>query len=157
MTIHDQTPQDNPQDREKKPTPTWLDTATPQQLGLAGELLVMDMLTANGYLVEVAHGYDLTAGSTETHEIKKVEVKTARMSADGSYQFVLAKEGHTDHRRAEWLVLLCVTPDGEIFTYVVPVSAAMLQTKITIPTDPRKYRGHWQMYRQSAPGMLVLE
>jgi len=134
----------------------FIDYCTPQEIGVLGEWIAMRWLIACGYLVEAAHSFDLTAGSPDTKQVHKIEVKTARMSADGTYQFVLFKLGHTDHQRADYIVLLCLTPDGEVVPFVIPASATALMTKITIPTDPRTYRGQWQLYRQQT-GMLVLK
>lgn len=127
----------------------------PYELGLYGELIALDWLTNTGYLVERARGCDLIAGEPETGKVFKVEVKASRMSDDGSYNFSLYKRDHTDHRVSEFLVLLCVTPDGRIIPFVIPVSAALLITRIKIPTDPNHYRGQWAKYC-NLPGTLSL-
>ena len=146
MTIHDQTSQDNPQNINPPMPNAWFQTCSPQELGTVGELIALKLLTEGGYLVEHAHGFDLTAAHVFGKTIKRIEVKTARMSVDGGYQFTLLKEGHTDHRKSDWLVLICITPDGAIYHYEIPTSATMLMTKIEIPTDPRSYRGRWCQY-----------
>lgn len=119
---------------------------TPQELGAVGELIALDWLTETGYLAEHARGCDLIVGDPHTNKVRKVEVKASRMSENGSYEFSLFKRDHTDHKRSEFLVLLCFCPDGAILPFVIPVSAVMLTNKITIPTDPRTYTGRFARY-----------
>lgn len=133
----------------------WIQTATPYQLGVLGELIAVDWLTNTGYLAERGKPCDLIVGDTWAKGIYKVEVKTARMSADGTYQFTLFKRDHTDHKIAEFVIMLCVCPDGYIAGFVVPLSALMLVNKVTIPTDPRTYSGRFAQYL-NLPGTLSL-
>jgi hypothetical protein len=155
MTIHHVAQSDNIPAKYIPTILEWIQTASPYQLGVLGELIAVDWLTNTGYLVERARGCDLIAGDTVPKDMYRVEVKTARMSADGTYQFVLFKRDHTDHKLSEFVVMLCVCPDGYIVAFVVPVSALLLVTKVTIPTDPRAYRGRFARY-SNLPGTISL-
>lgn len=119
---------------------------TPQELGAYGEIVALDWLTETGYLAEHAKGCDLIVGDPFTNKVRKVEVKAARMSENGSYEFTLFKRDHTDHKHSEFVVLLCFCPDGAILPFVIPVTAILLVNKITIPTDPRTYTGRFAQY-----------
>lgn len=155
MTIHHVAQSNNIPEKYIPVILEWIHTATPQQLGKLGELIAMDWLTNTGYLVEASRGCDMVAGDTQTRNIFRVEVKTARMSADGGYQFTLFKRDHTDHKISEFVVLLCVCPDGYIHPFVIPVAVLLMVSKIKIPTDPRVYRGQFAKY-SNLPGTLSL-
>lgn len=119
---------------------------TPQELGVYGELIALDWLTETGYVAEHANSCDLIVGDTVTGKVHKVEVKASRMSSNGSYEFNLFKRDHTDHKRSEFVVLLCFCPDGAILPFVIPATAILMTNKITIPTDPRVYTGRFAQY-----------
>ncbi len=155
MSVHDQPPQNKIEYTSQADFARWIDQAGPQFIGLLGEWLAMDWLLEAGYLVERANPSDLVVGKPGIPGADPVEVKTARMSGEGTYEFTLFKDGHTDHRHSKFLILLCLTPDGCIFPYIIPTSATALMTKVTITSDPRVYGGRWSEFRRE-PGKLDL-
>lgn len=155
MSVHEDPPQDNNGFPSQGKRGIWFDRATPQSLGLFGEWVAMEWLLSLGYLVERAHPSDLVVGKPGIPGADAVEVKTARVSPDGTYHFTLFKDGHTDHRHSKFLILLCITPDFWIFPYVIPTGQTMLMTHITIASDPRFYKGRWAEYLRT-PGNIGL-
>ena len=155
MTIHHVEQSDNIPEKYIPIIQEWIQTASSYHLGILGELIAVDWLTNTGYLVERARGCDLVAGDTVSKTVYKVEVKTARMSTDGTYQFCLFKRDHTDHKLSEFVVMLCICPDGYIVAFVVPVAVLLMISKVTIPTDPRTYRGRFARY-SNLPGTISL-
>lgn len=115
---------------------------THNQLGAWGESYVWQECRKAGFNVAVAHeGGDLVVNGLI------VEVKTAAQGHDQRYRFCLCKEGSTNHRRAEVVVLLAVANSGLVSVFVVPIEALTLKDNITIP-KLRGYRGKYAEYRK---------
>lgn len=118
--------------------------------GAAGERLVGIALELKGYKVQPnkmgTHCGDLRAISPDG-EILRVEVKTARPTAEG-YRFCLRRKGKTDFRHADIVVLLCVEPSGQVVPFVMPSRALASKTSIGINKKVREYSGRWATFRQ---------
>lgn len=116
--------------------------------GMLGEQLVAAHL---GQVAHVEKGYaaDLRFCNVE------IEVKTARPSlyngTTRGYQFKLFDPGHTNFKRADVLVLICLDDDLDpVATYVLPTSMIPeKRTKITIPLSLRSpfnvFRNRWEI------------
>jgi hypothetical protein len=117
-------------------------------IGMAGELLIARALEERGYQVAITHQHgDLTA-YTPQGEILYIEVKTARRCKDGKWRFTLYKQGHTDHKRADLVALVCVLRTGDVTPFIVPVSALIDKHQACITSYPTDYRGWLVQYRQ---------
>jgi hypothetical protein len=118
---------------------------TRYQLGQFGEDVVRSTLCSLGYDVQSARkgeGGDLIAGGL------RIEVKTAAQNRDGGYRFCLWKEGCTDHRKSDVVILLCCSSGGLITTFVLPSDALTNKEHLHIPRI-RSYRGKYREYRKS--------
>jgi len=77
-------------------------------------------------------------------EIKTARPRPYRSGNDLGYQFCLTRDGHTDHTKADIVILLCLTPDLTIYPYIIPAGQIGDRRKIVIPTpDPETYTGQW--------------
>lgn len=128
---------------------------TRHALGTAGELAITDALKASGYEVDLLHPRkcgDLRV-IDPAGNIHYVEVKTARPNTRKRFCFTLWKCGKygskTDHRGADFVVLLCVLHSGAQVAFVIPSDSIRFQKSIEIPKDPRGYAGKYSSYRQS--------
>lgn len=88
----------------------------------------------------------------------EIEVKTARPSLYNGhtlgYQFLLRKPKHTDFRKSDVLVLLCLDSACEpVAVYVVPTANLRNRTKLTIPlsldTRLATYRNRWDVIAEA--------
>ena len=119
---------------------------TGQELGTIGELWVMRQLRAAGLEVEQGGAADLLADGLA------VEVKAARprpyRRGRRVYQFCLSKPGHTDHGKAEIVVLLAYWDTAsDPVAFVIPAGALGDRRKVTIPnSQPWLYSGRWSRY-----------
>ena len=121
------------------------------EVGVAGELLAALTLEHSGYRVEVAHTLrrgDLVVTDMKTGECWYIEVKTARRGKDGGYHFTLVKDGHTDHRGCDLVVLMCVMKSGDFVAFVVPTASVEHRKACCITSFPTSYRGVLAQYRQ---------
>lgn len=84
----------------------------------------------------------------------EVEVKTATPSLYNGqtrgYQFLLRKKGHTDHRKADVIVLICLDEElRPLAVYVVPAVRLQNCSKVTIPRSLRTpfgvFRDRWDV------------
>ena len=115
---------------------------THNALGRWGEEYVWRECRKAGLDVKVAlDGGDLVVNGL------RIEVKTASQGHDLRYRFCLCKEGCTDHRRAEIIVLLAVANSGLVTVFVVPIEALTLKDNITLP-KLRGYKGKYVEYRK---------
>jgi hypothetical protein len=122
---------------------------TAQELGAMGELFVMRQLEAVGLEVERAGGADLLVEGVPI-EVKAARPKPYRRGYRG-YQFCLRKPGHTDHRKARAVVLLCCwDPVADPVAFVIPSDRLGDRRKVTIPNRrPWAYGGKWaRWYRR---------
>lgn len=120
---------------------------TKMQLGMWGEGAIAGILRRAGYDVRKqkrADGGDLfTCGL-------KIEVKTAYRNNKGMWNYCLKKAdkyGHTDHERADLVILLAVAPSGLVTTFVIPCDALSDKCALTIPRL-RGYKGKYAEYRK---------
>jgi hypothetical protein len=124
-------------------------------LGSVGEAHVARELREVGLAVEEATGpADLVAGWAPAEGLA-IEVKAAQRGpyrADGrlGYQFCLRRDGHTDARHADVLVLLCYyDPDADPVAFVIPTEVVGNRRKIVIPNRPWDYSGMWSRWYRS--------
>ena len=119
--------------------------------GLLGELLVAR------HLSQVAPVQDGQSADLRFQGVE-IEVKTALPSLYNGrtlgYQFLLSKRGHTNFRKADVLVLICLSEDIEpVATYVIPTANLRNRTKLTIPlnlgTRLAKYRDRWDVIAEA--------
>lgn len=126
--------------------------------GVNGEQLAAAMLRKAGYQVEhVAkeeHAGDLRVIDQATGEVWRVEVKTARRSGHGFWQFLLNKRdkhGVTSCAQSDVTLLLAVLKSGAAVPFVIPCEALAGIQKISVPSHPEDYSGRWAAYRQRGP------
>jgi hypothetical protein len=124
-------------------------------VGVAGELFIAASLEAAGYLVSTIHVRGDLKVITPDGEILYVEIKTARLSTDKKYRFTLYKKGHTDHRHADIVILVCILKSGDVVPFVVPAAAVRDQKQAVITSYPHTYAGRFAQYRQR-PKSLTL-
>jgi len=120
--------------------------------GVLGEQLVAAHLSQVAP-VETGYAADLRFCTVE------IEVKTARPSLYNGktrgYQFLLKKRNHTDFRKADVLVLICLDDDLDpVATYVLPTHRLPdKRQKITIPLSLRSpfdvFRDRWEIIADS--------
>lgn len=128
-------------------------------IGMMGERWLMTKLAAQGLHVSLTQPGerrgDLRVVNPSTGEVRLVEVKTARKGRDGKWRFTLVKKGHTDHRRADVIVLLAVTASGKVIPFIVPVSDLAAKHHAVITSHPAQYAGRLAKYR-CAPGARMV-
>lgn len=116
---------------------------SPRALGLLGELTALAAFQRAGYNAERQRDKkrgDLLLVDKRTGEQIRVEVKTARKSKNGTWQFCLyRRKGRvcTDYRHADYVVLLAVTGTSAE-TFVIPTRD--LDQKQIAFTNPQKSR-----------------
>lgn len=129
--------------------------------GVHGEHLAAALLEKAGYLVEFVrrddHAGDLRATDQASGEVWRIEVKTARRSAAGRWQFLLRKNdrhGVTTCQQSDLVLLLAVLKTGTAVPFLIPCPALAGIQKIEIPSHPEEYAGKWAVYRQRGPLVL---
>lgn len=115
-----------------------------QDIGQWGEVYVKNRLSDLGWQILPESQADVSAVSPETGEIVKIEVKTARRGKDGKFRATTYKRGHTDHNKADIVVLIC--QHTELTFFVIPSQA--VKNHIAITSNPRTYEGKWSKYRR---------
>lgn len=117
-------------------------------VGSLGEALVWRWSELAGYRVQRPVGRmtgDLWVGANGGWA--RVEVKIARRSKDSKWRFTLYKQGHTDHRYSDVVVLLAALVTGVVIPFVVP-AIDLNGRQAVITSDPRRYAGKLAVYRQ---------
>lgn len=121
-------------------------------IGALGERLAAHLLEKAGYRVSYTRPGekrgDLRVIDQTTGEIIRVEVKTARRGKDRKWRFTLRKRRHTDHRRADVVILLAVLKSGRAIPFVVPVDVIRHRHAVAITSHPEDYSGKLAVYRQ---------
>ena len=118
-------------------------------IGAAGELTARLMFERAGYQVSTAaklHG-DLCCIDPDTGEMKHVEVKTARQAKDKKWRFTLVSKG-TNHRHADFVLLLAALKSGRVIPFLIPVEAIANQRQAVICSHPESYSGKLAQFRQ---------
>jgi len=119
-------------------------------VGMAGEALIALALQDCGYPVAVNHKRgDIQVWTKDIKKTAYIEVKTARRGKDGKYRFTLLKNGCTDHRNADIVILVCLLKTGDAIPFVVPVTVLYEQKQCVITSDPWSYAGKLSPYRQN--------
>jgi hypothetical protein len=119
---------------------------TPQELGALGEAYVMRVLSRIGLQVEQAGPADLLVEG-QSIEVKAARPAPYRTRGYTGYQFCLHKPGHTDHRNARAIVLLCYWHEClDPVAFVIPSDRVGDRRKIVIPGQPWTYAGQWSRY-----------
>lgn len=120
-------------------------------LGAYGEFIARNFLEEHGYNVQspdgTKHG-DLIATGDDGQALK-IEVKTARESSRGRWDYQLFKSdrhGSTNHLNSDIVLLLAVTK-ATIFYYVIPSRKLRKKSKIAITSHPLSYTGQLAQYR----------
>lgn len=123
--------------------------------GANGEALAVAMLKRAGYQADLVprseHAGDVRAVEREHGQIWRIEVKTARRSPAGRWQFNLNKNdehGVTCCQQSDVLLLLAVLPSGLAVPFVIPCQDVRGLQSITLPSHPDTYSGRWAAYRQ---------
>lgn len=118
-------------------------------VGIAGEQVAEWMLRYSGYHVRKAnrHEGDLVATDPDSGEIARIEVKTARQGRDGKWRFTLYKKGCTNHRHADYVLLLAALKSGRCIPFLCPVGA-LNQKQAVITSHPESYGGKLAQFRQ---------
>jgi len=121
-----------------------------KSVGMAGEIAIALALQERGYPVAANHKWgDLQVWTKDMKKTAYIEVKTARRGKDGFYNFTLRKDGCTDHRNADLIILVCLLKTGDAIPFVVPVTVLYEQKKCSITSDPWNYKGKLSPYRQN--------
>lgn len=123
-------------------------------LGRAGEMYAKILCEAHGYLADIMHerfNGDLRVVAP-SGVVLRVEVKTARVSKRGYYEFGLkikTKTGQirTDCANCDAILLLAISASGRVEIYVLPAKAAANVKVIKIPAK-LSGKSHWKQYRQ---------
>ena len=127
-------------------------------VGSAGEVMALMLLERSGYEVVTlppsARRGDLLAISKATGESWRVEVKTARRNADGRWKFNLVKDGHTDCKCSDVVLLLAILKTGRAVPFVISVTHIGKLRSIQFRSHPLDYSGRWAKYRQGKTLML---
>lgn len=123
-------------------------------VGALGERTAWLLFEKAGYAVNRAgaHRGDLRVIRPDTGEFANVEVKTARRCKDGKWRFTLivGKNGEkTDHRDADYVLLLPVLSSGQAVPFLIPVDVLANQRQAVITSDPLRYSGKLAAYRRS--------
>lgn len=130
-------------------------------LGAYGEVWAARALEVAGYRVRIEHRHgDLTV-ITDDGEIIYVEVKTARQGKDKKWRFTLYKYWQnrlcTDHRAADFVILLCVLKSGGTVPFVIPRDRLNEQRQAVITSYPLDYAGKLSVYRQSGHRIILYD
>lgn len=112
-----------------------------QRLGFMGEVLAFKYLENLGHTVEYTGqygvGYDLFAAN------KRIEVKTAQLNKRGSYQVSLSKKDHSDIKKSDVLIILCVGFAGKVTPLIIPTDEISENKQLTISA---KFTGKLSQY-----------
>jgi Holliday junction resolvase-like predicted endonuclease len=118
-----------------------------------GEQVAARLLGQSGYSVSFMQARqkrgDLRVVELATGEVHYVEVKTARRGKDGKWRFTLYKKGKTDHRNADFVVLLAILESGRAVPFVIPIVVLEQRKQAVIGKHPESYVGKLAAYRQS--------
>lgn len=120
-------------------------------VGTLGEMTAARLLEQVGYNVSFTHHEkrgDLRVVCNQTGQIWRVEVKTARRGKDKKWRFTLVKDGCTDHRDSDVVILLAVRAGGDVVPFVIPTADISARRHIVITSDPNHYRGAFAKYRR---------
>ena len=126
--------------------------------GYLGELLVMEALIYSdwkAYQPKARKIGDIIATNKDTGECLKIEVKTARQSKAGRWQFLLYKNdehGQTDCSYSDVVVLVCISKAGLIFSFILPASE-ITSNKVSISSHPLEYSGKYARFYQGLAGL----
>lgn len=121
-----------------------------RNIGTWGELTVYNKLEQAGWNVSFCHYEkrgDLRAVNPDTGELLYLEVKTARQGRDKKWRFTLVKDGCTDYRDSDRVILLAVLKSGEVVPFIIPVSEIPARRHICISSHPACYKGWAAAYR----------
>lgn len=122
-------------------------------LGGLGEDILCEHLKAQGYHVNSTNSYhngDLTVYDNNGNELK-IEVKTAKRSQSGHWQFLLKKNdahGATNCADSD-LVCLLQMHKMTINLFVVPSGFLLGKQKISIRTRATDYNGKYKPFLQN--------
>lgn len=121
-------------------------------VGALGERTAWLLFEKAGYRVSrpagKRHG-DLRVIDPLSGLVAYVEVKTARRSKDKKWRFTLIVQGKTDHRDADYVLLLAVLASGQAVPFLVPVDVLVNQRQAVITSDPLRYAGKLAAYRRA--------
>jgi len=126
-------------------------------VGALGEQLAAELFSQD-YTVQHnrpgQHRGDLTIIDTNTGESYHVEVKTTRRcKSDKKWHFQLWKDGKTDHRHSDYVLLIAVHITGDVTLFLVPCQE-LSSIQHTSMEHPDKYAGKFACYRKR--GALTL-
>ena len=118
---------------------------TPQELGSWGEKYVVNRLRESGWVARYGGPADIQAINPDG-VVLNVEIKAARKGADKKWRATLRKLGHTDHCKADYTIMVCLSKSVSFFVLPTPVIAE--RNHIVITSEPTSYRGRWAEFRQ---------
>jgi hypothetical protein len=119
-----------------------------KSLGDWGESFALDYFNKLGYNVRKGiQGIesDLVAIDAQG-TLRNIEVKTSQRGADHKWRATLIKKGHTDHRKSNLVIMLCVHR-GMVTLFLIPTEAIKSRSHIVITSDPKTYNGQFAQYR----------
>lgn len=112
-----------------------------KSLGTLGELTVAKFANKLGFTARKLREGDKLGDIAVSHDclgMRTIEVKTSMRGARGSFQFCLYRESKgvvfTDHRHADFVMLLCVEDDYSVVALMIP-SGELSQKKLEF-SDP---------------------
>lgn len=129
-------------------------------VGTYGEIIAASLFEKSGYQVATTgrgtKRGDLRVFEATTGVFWDIEVKTARRSPKGKYQFCLRRDGGmTDCRHADYVMLLAALKSGRCIPFLIPVWILENRKLISLYGNPEQYTGKWCGFRVS--GEICLE
>lgn len=125
--------------------------SSPQGAGAIGEKNIAPRLfqEAGFWVAEnesVKKCGDITIARRDTGEQFRIEVKTMRESG-GMYQACLYREGKTDCKYADYVLLIAITKSGAICPFIMPTTVTGNQKNLAIRGNPFTTSGKWATWR----------
>lgn len=129
--------------------------------GTAGELLAVELLKQSGYFAGRTAKYSKSDVVVFDHSVQRsynLEVKVSLAGYQGTYKFCLRKEsakGKTDYRKADYLMLICVSKSGSFTVFVMNTVNVGDVWYLSISGNPVEYRGKYRQYQQRSNRVVL--
>lgn len=123
-------------------------------LGAYGELYAAKLLSKLASIKRASVHHKKFAGDIKAVStngaILRIEVKTATLSLyDNKFHFTLKKNGHTDCKFTDFVVLLCVVDCALVVPFIIPTDDIRDRRAIAITRNVANYTGKYAKYRHN--------